>query len=154
MDNRFLPVTIDNRYRGNTLALWFFWIVIIVRGAQGVALVAGGSSIVHDADGIPLETFPVDAAQWIVTVFTVSGISRLVLSLLGVLIFMRYRSAIPLMLGVLALDQLGKEILLYFHPIHRVGAPIGPTVNLALLVLTLLALGLSIWAKGNSTEKS
>jgi hypothetical protein len=154
MDNLLFPASIDNEYRGNKLALWFFWIVVIMRGLQGLALIVGGPSIVRDADGIPLETFPSDAAQSIVAIFVISGISRLVLSLLSVLVFVRYRSAIALMLTVLALDQLGKEILLHFYPLFRVGNPIGPTVNLGLLVLTLLGLILSIWAKRDSTEKN
>ena len=106
MNSRFLPKCIDNQYRGHKLALWFFWIVIIIRGLQGLSLILGGASIVREADGVPLETFPAAASQSIVAVFVVSGLSRLVLSLLGVLIFVRYRSAIPLMFAVLALDQL------------------------------------------------
>jgi hypothetical protein len=153
MDNILLPPSINNDYRGNKLALWFFWIVVIMRGLQGSLLLIGGPSIVRDADGIPLETFPIDAAQSIVTVSMVSGLSRLVLSLLCVLVFIRYRSAIALMFLVLALDQLGKEILLFLYPLHRVGNPIGPTVNLALVFLTLAGLALSMWSKTKSSEK-
>lgn len=144
MNNHFLPNCIDNRYHGYKSALWFFCIVIIIRSAQGLALIFGGASIVREADGIPLGTFPADASRSIVTMFVLSGISRLVLSILGVLIVMRYRSAIPLMFAVLALDQLGKELFLYIHPLFRVGNPLGPTVNLALLLLTFLGLVLSV----------
>jgi len=153
MNSRLLPKYIDNQYRGHKLALWFFWVVVIIRGLQGLSLIVGGASIVRDADGIPLETFPTAASQSIVAVFVVSGVSRLVLSLMGVLIFVRYRSAIALMFAVLALDQLGKEILLYVYPLFRVGNPIGPTVNLGLLVLTLLGFVLSITGKKSSTER-
>jgi hypothetical protein len=154
MDNRLFPGTIDNQYRGQKLALWFFWVVVIMRGLQGLSLIVGGPSIVRDADGIPLETFPIAASQSIVAVFVISGLSRLVLSLLCVLVFVRYRSAIALMFAVLALDQLGKELLLHFYPLFRVGNPIGPTVNLCLLFLTLCGLVLSIWGNRNSMEKS
>jgi hypothetical protein len=95
MDNLFLPKSIDNYYRGQKLALWFFWLVVIVRAAQGVSLIVGGHSIVRDADGIPLETFPDAASQSIVGVFVISGGARLVLSLLAVIVFTFYRSAIP-----------------------------------------------------------
>jgi hypothetical protein len=154
MDNRFLPRCIDNQYRGQKLALWFFWVVVIMRGLHGLSLIVGGPSIVRDADGIPLETFPIAASQSIVAVFVISGLSRLVLSLLCVLVFVRYRSAIALMFTVLALDQLGKELLLHFYPLFRVGNPIGPTANLCLLFLTLFGLVLSIWGNRNSKETS
>ncbi len=152
MDNRLLPRCIDNDYRGHKLALWFFWVVVIMRGLQGLSLMVDGHSIVRDADGIPLETFPIEASQSIVAVFVVSGLSRLVLSLLCVLAFVRYRSAIALMFTLLALDQLGKELLLHFYPLFRVGNPIGPTVNLVLLLLTIIGLVLSIWGKRNSIQ--
>ena len=153
MNRRFLPRSIDNQYRGHKLALWLFWVVIIMRGLQGLSLFVGGSSIVRDADGIPLETFPIAASQTVVAIFVVSGLSRLVLSLMGILIFVRYKSGIPLMFAVLALDQLGKEILLRVYPLLRVGNPIGPTINLGLLVLTFFGLVLSIIGKKNSTEQ-
>lgn len=147
MDNLLLPRSIDNHYRGRNLALWLFWVVVIIRAAQGVSLMINGYSIVKDADGIPLETFPPAAAQSIVAMFAVSGGSRLVLSILGVLIFVRYKSAIPLMLALLALDQVVKQLLLYIYPLYRVGNPIGPTVNGVLLALTIIGLVLSVWGK-------
>ena len=153
MNGRFLPRPIDNEYRGHSLALWFFWAVVIVRAMQGLSLIIGGAAIVKDADGIPLETFPSAASQSIVAVFMVSGLSRLVLSLLCVLVLVRYRSAVPLMLTVMALDQIGKEILLRIYPIVRVGDPIGPTVNLILLLMTLLGLGLSMYRKTTRPDK-
>ena len=154
MNSRLLPRCIDNQYRGHKLALWFFWVVIVVRGLQGLSLIWGGPSIVRDADGVPLEAFPIAASKSIVAVFVVSGLSRLVLSLTGALIFVQYRSAIALMFAVLALDQLGKELLLRVYPLFRVGNPIGPTINLGLLVLTFFGLALSIPGKKNSTEKN
>lgn len=147
MDNLFLPRSIDNRYRGRTLALWIFWVVVLIRAAQGVSLLVNGYSIVKDADGIPLETFPPAAAQSLVAMFVLSGSARLVLSMMAVLVFVRYRSAVPLVLALLALDQAAKQLLLYVYPLYRVGNPIGPTVNLVLLALTLIALALSVGRK-------
>jgi hypothetical protein len=147
MDNLFLPRSIDNNYCGQKLALWLFWVVVIIRAAQGVSLIINGYSIVKDADGIPLETFPVAASQSIVGMFAISGGSRIVLSALGILTFLRYRSAIPLMFAVLALDQIAKELLLQFNPLYRIGNPIGPIVNVVLMFLTIIGFSLSVWGK-------
>lgn len=147
MDNLFLPRSIDNRYRGRKLALWIFWVVVLVRAAQGVSLLVNGPSIVREADGIPLETFPPAAAQSVVAMFVLSGSARLVLSVMALLVFIRYRSAVPLVLALLALDQAAKQLLLYAYPLYRVGNPIGPTVNGVLLFLTITGLVLSVWGK-------
>jgi hypothetical protein len=150
MDNLLLPKSIDNHYHGQKLALWFFWVVVVIRAAQGVSLIINAYSIVKDADGIPLETFPVAASQSIVGMFVISGGSRLVLSALGILTFVRYRSAIPMMFALLALDQVAKELLLHIYPLYRVGNPIGPIVNLVLLFLTIIGFVLSVWGKRHS----
>jgi hypothetical protein len=150
MDNLFLPRCIDNNYRGQKLALWLFWIVIVIRAAQGISLIINGYSIVKDADGIPLESFPMTASQSIVGMFAISGGSRLVLSVLGIIMFARYRSAIPLMFALLALDQIAKQLLLHFYPLYRIGNPIGPIVNLILLFLTIIGFVLSAWGKRQS----
>jgi hypothetical protein len=147
MDNLFLPRSIDNSYRGQILALWLFWIVVVIRAAQGVSLILNGYSIVKEADGIPLQTFPAAASQSIVRMFAISGGSRIVLSLFGILIFVRYRSAIPMMFALLALDQIAKELLLQFYPLFRIGSPIGPIVNLTLLFLTSIGFILSVVGK-------
>lgn len=121
-----------------------------MRAAQGVSLLVNGPSIVREADGIPLETFPPAAAQSVVALFVLSGSARLVLSVMAILVFLRYRSAVPLVLALLALDQAAKQLLLYAYPLYRVGNPIGPTVNLVLLFLTITGLVLSVWGKRHS----
>ena len=147
MGNRLLPGCIDNTYRGHELALWLFAVIVFVRASQGVAAIVSSYSIAISADGIPLETFPVTAAQTVVTTFAISGLSRLIISLVGILAFVRYRSAITLMFSLLALDYVGRQLILHFYPIVRVGSPIGPTVNHILFALTFLGLVLSLWSK-------
>ena len=138
MNNLLLPRAFDNHFNGQKLAFWFFWIVVVVRGFQGAYLIVNGHTIVREADGIPLESFPIAASNSIVALFAISGSSRLILSLLCVLTFLRYRSMVPLMFVLLTLDQMAKEIVLYFYPLYRVGNPIGPTINLILLFLTVV----------------
>jgi hypothetical protein len=151
MDNLFLPKSIDNHYHGKKLALWLFWVVVLTRALQGASLLINGRSIVKEADGIPLETFSAAASQSILGMFAISAGSRIVLSLLGILIFVKYRSAIPLMFAVLALDQGLKEILLLFYPLYRTGNPVGPIINLVLLFLTIIGLVFSLWNKRGIT---
>jgi hypothetical protein len=154
MDSQFLPKSIDNNYRGHKLAFWFIGVVVIMRAAQGFSLIFNGYSIVREADGIPLETYPIAAAQTVVAMFLVSGLSRIILSLLCVLALVRYRSAITLMVVVLAIDQVGRQLIFHFYPLVRVGNPLGPTVNYILLVLTIIGLVLSLWGKRNYQEKN
>ena len=82
--------------------------------------------------------------------FAISGFSRLVICLLCALAFVRYRSAISFMFALLALDYLGRQLVLDFYPLVRSGNPLGPYVNLFLFALTIIGLALSLWGKRDS----
>ncbi len=145
--NQLLPQRIDNAYRGYSLALWLFGLVVAVKILQSVMVIFNGSSIARSADGIPLDTYPSGAAQTVVALFALSGFARLIVSLLCVLVLVRYRSAVPFMLGLLALDYLFKELILHFLPIASIGAPPGPVMNFVLFILAVAGLVLSLRAR-------
>ena len=143
-----LPKRIDNTYRGRPAALWLLAVVVSVKMLQSVVVLFNGYSIARSADGIPVETFPAAAAQTVVALFMISGFSRLLLCVGCVLTLLRYRSAVVLMFVVLAVDYLGRQLVLTFQPIVRTGAPIGPYVNVALFALTLIGFALSFPRRG------
>ena len=144
MFGQFLPAHIDNTYRGHRLALWLFALVTAMRLAQSFVVIFNGRSTAINADGIPLDSYPPEAAQTIVALFTLSGLYRLILSLLCVLVLVRYRSATAFMLAVLLLNYLGSQLILRLVPIVRVGSPPASVVNLSLLALTVAGLALSL----------
>ena len=145
MINKFLPEQLDNTYRGHKLALWFFGVVVFMKALQGLSVIYDSYSMASSADGIPIETFPTAAAQTVATLFAISGFFRLIISLLAMLVFIRYRSAIAFMFSLLALDYVGRQIILRFYPLVRVGNPVGPNVSHILFALTIVGLVLSLW---------
>ena len=144
------PDRIDNAYRGRSLALWLLALVAFVKLLQSVAVLASGYTIAKGADGIPLDSYPPAAAQTVVALFALVGLSRLILSLLCGIVLLRYRRAVPFMFALLALEYLAKELTLHFVPLVRAGAPVGPTVNLALFGLTVVGLALSLSSPGST----
>jgi hypothetical protein len=149
MIKKLLPQCIDNTYRGHKLALWLFALVVSVKILQSLLVIFNSYSVVKSADGIPLETYTPAGAQTVVAVFALSGLSRLIISLLCVLVLVRYRSVITFMFALLALDYLARELILHFIPLVRTGSPPGPLVNLILFSLTIVGLALSLWSQGN-----
>ena len=149
MLNKLLPTTIDNTYRGRSLGLWLLWIVIAVKVVQIVSVMIDGPGIVAAADGIPLATFPSGAAQTVVAAFIGMGISRLMICVLCGLVLLRYRSAVAPIFALLALHDIAREALL--GPI-RIGTPLGPLVNWAVVVMTFSGVALSVWERGNEHD--
>jgi hypothetical protein len=63
------------------------------------------------------------------------------IAFLCVLVLLRYRSVVTFMSGLLAFDYLARPLILFVHPpVVRVGTPVGPIVNFALLVLVIVGL--------------
>ena len=81
------------------------------------------------------------------------GLYRLSIYLLCVLVLVRYRSAVPFMYALLIIQYLVGQLIFEFVPIVRVGAPLGPVVNLTLFALMIVGLTLSLWSRSNSPIK-
>ena len=152
MLDQLLPQRIDNAYRGHRLALWLFALVVAVRTLQSLLVIVDGASVVKSADGIPLDTFTPAGAQTVVAVWGQLGIARLIISLLCVLVLVRYRSAIALMFALLALQYLAGQLVVQFVPIIRSGSPPGPVVNFILFALMLGGLALALRSQGPLSE--
>ncbi len=149
MFNQLLPQRIDNTYRGYTLALGLFALVVSVKILQSLLVIFNGYSVVMSADGIPLDTYTPASAQTVVAVWALSAVSRLIISLLCVLVLVRYRAAIPVMFALLALEYLARQLVLHFIPLIRTGTPPGPFVNLILFALMIVGLALSLWSRSD-----
>ena len=145
MLNKFLPQRIDNAYSGHRLALWLFALVVSVKILQTLLAIFDGHSVVVSADGIPLDTYTPASAQTVVAVLALSGLYRLIIYLLCVLVLVRYRSAIPFMFALLALEFLAAQLILHFIPLVRTGTPPATFVNRILFALMIVGLVLSLW---------
>lgn len=148
MFDQLFPQPIDNTYRGYKVALWLFGLVVGVTIIQGVFVIFNGYSTIMSADGIPLSTYPPAAAQTIVALWAQRGLSRLIISLLGVLVLVRYRSAIPFMFVLLILNYLASQLIFQFVPVVRTGRPPGPIVNMTMFALMVIGLALSLRSRG------
>ena len=147
-----LPQRLDNQYRGSRLALWLLGLVVVMKAAQSLAIVFRGQATASGADGIPLESFSPEAAATVVAVFVQGSLWRLFFCLVGALVLIRYRSGVPMMFALFALNYLVAQLVLQFVPLPRVGKPLGPLINLLLFLVMLVGLGLSLWRHGESAS--
>ena len=151
MFDKLLPQRIDNTYRGYKVALWLFGLVVGVMITQSVFVIFNGYSTIMNADGIPLDTYPPAAAQTIVALFALRALSRLIISLLCVLVLVRYRSATPFMFAVLLLNFLATQLILQFIPMVRIGTPPATIVNRVMFALMIIGQALSLRSRGIRT---
>jgi hypothetical protein len=140
----FLPRVVDSAYPGHRIGLWLFGALVLARIAMSLNCIFNGYSVATSADGIPLSAFTADAARTVVSLFGIWGLAHLVLASFCAAVLVRYRSLVPLMFGLLLLEQLGRRGLLHSQPIARSGTPPGVRINLGLLAITIVGLGLSM----------
>lgn len=142
-----IPQRFDADYRGSRIAPWLLGVVITVKILQSVMSIFNGHDIAMTADGVPLDTYGAAGAQAVVSLFALLGVARLPFYALCVLALARYRSAIPLMLALLALEYLARSLALVFLPIVRTGTAGGLIVNRVLFGVMLVGLILSLWRR-------
>lgn len=150
MLNQFLPRQIDNTYRGHKLALWLFAVLVLIRSVIGLNSIINGRDVASSADGIPLDTFTPAAAQTVVSLFASLGLSNLVISLLCIVVLVRYRALIPFMFALLLLQHLTRQLIHQFVPIPRTGTPPASVISLVLLGLMVVGLALSLWNRNQT----
>jgi len=148
-----LPGRADNAYRGHTLALWLLGLLLLVKAAIGLASIFNGHTAASSADGIPIDTYTPAGARTVVTLFALLGLAHVIISAVGVVVLVRYRSLVPLMLTLLLAQQVGRYVILQYLPIERTGAPPGSAINLALLGAMIAGLALSLWTRGGARSR-
>lgn len=150
MLSRIFPKQFDNDYRGYKLAIWLLVLLLLFKTSISVNAVGWNPLMTsHDvlqrADRIPLDTFSTNAADAAVLLFAVWGVTHLVLNLLGFIALVRYRTMIPLIYLLIAIDHIGRKAAVDAFPIIRADAgTVSVPVNLILIALLLIGFGMSL----------
>jgi hypothetical protein len=143
MLTRLFPRQIDNTYHGYALAIWLLVPLLLIKLAIGFN-VSGFNPwvdnrlIAQSVDRIPLDTYSVETASLVMFLFAAWGLALLTLSLLGVVVLIRYRAMIPLVYLLLSMEQFGRKAIATLHPIIRAEQTTGFS-NAALINWALLA---------------
>ena len=150
MLGQLLPSRLDNAYHGSRIAPWLLGLVVTIKLLQSVMSIFRGAYVAVSADGIPLDAYTPAGAQTVVAMFALLGLARIPFYALCALALAKYRSAIPLMLALFALDYVARSLALYYLPIERTGTAGGLVVNQVLFAIMLIALVLSLWRRSDA----
>ena len=147
------PRVIDNRFRGQWLGYWLLAPVLILKFgiAIGSILTPGNA---NKADAIDLSTYSQAALRDAMTSTALLGLLHLAIALICLLAMIRYRAMIPLIYLWLALEFLGRRVILEVYPIERTPGPSsGSIINLGLIALLAFGLALSIWPRRDAPDR-
>ena len=145
MIERLFPSSFDNNYQGHRLALWGFYFLTALtlwRSQHHLFAQDGGAqSIAH----IPLDTFSEPAATTVISVFSLWGLSQLIIAVLYLLACLRYRSMIPLLYLLASLEYFIRFAYVgQFKPIVTTGTAPGEVINIPFAIIFLVMFILSM----------
>jgi len=144
MLNRIFPALIDNRYRGHPVGLWLFVPIALIKLSQSLTHLLKYDGGAQSISTIPLNTYPVSAAQNVIALFARLGLEQLLLASLFGLVLVRYRALIPLMYVLMVADFVGGKIVGQFKPLALAGTSGVSTPFLIVAILSVVGLILSL----------
>ena len=106
---KLIPETIENKIPNNKFVYYFCWLLVgfnLFRSLEHIFAEDGGAESIA---GIPLSSYSPEAANNIVSIFAQWGFSQLVLAFILLLVVLKIRDLIPLMLLIIALENIFKS---------------------------------------------
>jgi hypothetical protein len=143
--NKIFPETLNNDYKGYRLALYVFYALTIFtlwRSQHHLLAADGGAQSIAS---IPLDSFTNAGTAAVIGVFSLWGLSQLIISILYLIVGLRYRAMLPLMYLLMVLEYLVRATYIpLVKPIPTIGTAPGAVGNLPLIILLLVMLTLTI----------
>lgn len=149
---RLLPAVVDNQFRGIKLsqyALLLITVVTIVRSLIHVFAPDGGAQSIAT---IPLESYSTQAAATVILMFSLWGLSQLLMGFVYLGVYLKYKSLIPAMYVLLILEYAMRIVIGQMKPIVTTGTAPGSVGSWVMVPVCVLLLVLSL-IKGKENVK-
>ena len=145
MFHRIFPSSLDNHFAGHKIALYIFYALTaftIWRSQHHLFAHDGGAQSIAS---IPLDTYSINAAGTVVGIFALWGLSQLIIGLIYLLAAVRYRSLIPFLYMMFAIEYAVRFWVGANKAIETAGTAPGSVINLPFMIAGLVLFVLSIW---------
>jgi hypothetical protein len=149
-----LPGTIDNAYQGNAIAKYLFYIIVVFTMVRSIIHIFSADGGAQSIATIPLNSFsPDNAANTVVFLFALWGLSQLIMGGFYAIVAIRYKSLIPLMYAFIALEYTMRILLGHMKPISISGVAPGEIGNYILVPVSLILFIVSIMRRKSAEKK-
>jgi hypothetical protein len=140
-----LPRQVDNRFRGFRAALWLLGLLIALKLIMSVRSIFDTVAVAQGADGIPLDSFGPAAAREVMLLFALMALGHLVLTLIALIVLIRWRALVPFIYLVLLGEHLARRLIAQsYRATGTQSTDVALYVNYGLLTLLTLGLVLSL----------
>ena len=122
---KIIPDTIENRIPNNKFVYYFTWLLVAFNFFRSLEHIFNEDGGAESIAGIPLESYSSEAANNIISIFAQWGFSQLVLACILLLVVLKMREFIPLMLLIIALENILIGAVGLYKPLILGDAPPG-----------------------------
>ncbi|MGD2176324.1 MAG: hypothetical protein PVG71_00720 [Anaerolineae bacterium] len=143
------PTQVSNDYEGSPIARWVFAVITSVTIGRSLVHVTAPDGGAQSIVTIPLDTFTPGGAAAVVLLFSLWGLSQLLIGIICVVVIWRYRTLIPFMYLLVTLEYGMRIVLGIFKPIQTTGTAPGGVGN---YIVFPLAMGMLILSLGNKAN--
>jgi len=140
---KIIPDTIENRIPNNKFVYYFTWLLVVFNFFRSLEHIFNEDGGAESIAGIPLESYSSEAVNNIISIFAQWGFSQLVLACILLLVVLKMREFIPLMLLIIALENILRGAVGLYKPLILGDAPPG-AVSPIIGLLTLAVFFISI----------
>ena len=140
---KIIPDTIENRIPNNKFVYFFTWLLVAFNFFRSLEHIFNEDGGAESIAGIPLESYSSEAASNIISIFAQWGFSQLVLACILLLVVLKIREFIPLMLLIIALENILRGAVVLYKPLILGDAPPGavsPIIGLVTLAVFFISI--------------
>ena len=140
---KIIPDTIENRIPNNKFVYYFTWLLVAFNFFRSLEHIFNENGGAESIAGIPLDSYSSEAASNIISIFAQWGFSQLVLACILLLVVLKMREFIPLMLLIIALENILRGAVGLYKPLILGDAPPGavsPIIGLVTLAVFFISI--------------
>jgi len=140
---KIIPELIDNKIPNNKFVYYFTWLLVAFNFFRSLEHIFNEDGGAESIAGISLESYSSEAASNIISIFAQWGFSQLVLACILLLVVLKMREFIPLMLLIIALENILRGAVGLYKPLILGDAPPGavsPIIGLVTLAVFFISI--------------
>ena len=149
---KILPNVIDNQFRGLKIAQYAFLILTVATLVRSLIHVFAPDGGAQSIATIPLASYPADAAATVVLMFSLWGLSQLLMGVVYLVVYIRYKSLISAMYVLMIVEYAMRIVIGQMKPIVTSGTAPGSIGNWIMVPVCVILLILSLMPGKAATQ--
>lgn len=139
-----LPAQIDNHYRGLKISQYAFFLITAVTLVRSLIHVFAPDGGAQSIATIPLDSYSAEAASTVILMFSLWGLSQLLMGIVYFGVSLKYRSLIPAMYVLVIFEYAMRIVIGQMKPILTTGTAPGSIGSWIMVPVCAVLLALSL----------